>query len=195
MPEFPKVACLGLALMLSACVTVPNGPSVMALPGAGKDFDQFRYDDGYCRQYSLEQIGGVTANQAANDSFARDAVVGTVIGAAAGAAIGGGRGAGVGAATGLLVGSAEGSNAAAVSSYATQRHYDNAYVQCMYAKGHRVPVSGRFVTDPRSSYGTPPPPRAYMPPPPPPSYGTPPPGYAPPPPPYGMPPPPPPGSN
>lgn len=159
-------------LFLSACASVPNGPSVMALPGTGKDFDQFRYDDGYCRQYALEQIGGKTANQAANESLAQSAAVGTAIGAAAGAAAGGGRGAGVGAATGLLVGSAIGVDEANASSYGAQGRYDNAYIQCMYAKGHRVPVSGRMSTQPRpASYPPPPPkPAGYPPPPPPPGY-------------------------
>jgi hypothetical protein len=158
-------------LLLAACVSVPNGPSAMALPGAGKDFDQFRYDDGSCRQYAHEQIGGTTANQAANDSFARSAAVGTVLGAVVGAAAGGGRGAGVGAATGLLVGSAIGVDEANASSYGAQNRYDNAYIQCMYAKGHRVPVSGHIVTEQRPAYSPPQSaPAAYPPPPPPPGY-------------------------
>lgn len=148
-------------LLLAACASVPNGPSVMALPGSGKSFDQFRYDDASCRQFSLEQIGGKTANQAANESFARSAAAGTVIGAAAGAAAGGDRGAGVGAAAGLLVGSTIGVNEANVSSYGAQRRYDNAYIQCMYAKGHRVPVSGRFMPEQRPAYYPPPPPPGY----------------------------------
>jgi hypothetical protein len=178
MSTFPKYASLGVALLLSACATTPNGPSAMALPGSGKSFDQFRYDDNSCRQYGLEQSGGTTANQAANDSLAKSAVVGTAIGAVIGAAAGGHNGAGIGAATGLLVGSAAGTSAAEASSYNAQQRYDNAYVQCMYAKGHRVPVAGRFVTEPRpvTTY-TPPPPRyTPPPPPPPPSYAPPPPG-------------------
>jgi len=149
------------ALLVSGCTTMPNGPSTMALPGTGKDFEQFRAEDAYCKQYAYEQIGG-TATQAGNDSFARSAVAGTAIGAVAGAAIGGGRGAGVGAATGLLVGGAAGANAAEVTSYTAQQRYDNAYVQCMYAKGNRVPVSGRMMREQRRSY--------YPPPPPPPGY-------------------------
>lgn len=152
-------------LLLTACASVPNGPSAMALPGTGKSFDQFRFDDASCRQYAHEQIGGTTANQAANDSFAKSAVVGTALGAAVGAAADGGRGAGVGAATGLLVGSTIGVGEANASSYGAQRRYDNAYIQCMYAKGHRVPVSGRMMHEQRST-NYPPPPAAYPPPPP-----------------------------
>ena len=37
-----------------------------------------------------------------------------------------------------------------------QRRYDFAYIQCMYAKGHRVPVPGQFTGVPAS--GPPPPP-------------------------------------
>jgi hypothetical protein len=156
-------------LLLTACASVPNGPSAMALPGTGRSFDEFRYDDASCRQFAHEQIGGTTANQAANDSFARSAAVGTALGAAVGAAAGGGRGAGVGAATGLLVGSAIGVDEANASSYGAQRRYDNAYIQCMYAKGHRVPVSGRVIEQ-RPAYYPPPSPAAYPPPPPPPGY-------------------------
>jgi hypothetical protein len=141
---------------------------MMAMPGTGKSFDQFRFDDGSCRQFALEQIGGKTANQAANESLANSVVAGAAIGALAGAAVNGGTGAGVGAATGLVVGSAAGANQANASSYGTQVRYDNAYIQCMYAKGHRVPVSGRFATQPRPvrypSPSPPPPPPGYMPP-------------------------------
>jgi hypothetical protein len=40
--------CLLLLLvvgMVSACASAPTGPSVMALPGSGKPFDQFQVDD------------------------------------------------------------------------------------------------------------------------------------------------------
>jgi hypothetical protein len=30
------------------------------------------------------------------------------------------------------------------SGYAAQRRYDNAYMQCMFAKGHRIPAGGSF---------------------------------------------------
>ena len=72
-------------VLLAGCVSAPTGPSVMALPGTGKNFDQFRYDDAECRQYALSQSGGATANQAAVDAGVRSAAVGTVVGAVAGA--------------------------------------------------------------------------------------------------------------
>lgn len=114
----------------------------MALPGTGKSFDQFRADDIECRNYAQVQTGGTTANQSANDAALKSAVVGTAVGAVAGAAMGGHEGAGVGAGTGLLVGSMAGAGAAESSAGGTQRQYDNAYIQCMYAKGEKVPVSG-----------------------------------------------------
>jgi len=134
---------LAALLLLGACTSMPTGPDVLALPGSGKSFEQFRGDDGSCRQYATEQLGGKTASQAANESAVRSAVVGTAVGAVAGAAIGGHEGAGVGAGTGLLVGSVAGSGAADSSWQGMQQRYDFAYVQCMYAKGHRIPVLGR----------------------------------------------------
>jgi len=138
---------------------------MLTLPGSGKNFDQFRADDLDCRQYANLQVGGATPNQAAADSGIKSAVVGTAIGAAAGAAFNGGNGAAVGAGAGLLVGALAGTAAADNSSYVLQQRYDFAYIQCMYAKGNKVPVSGRTIT--QSPQPTPAP-SNYPPPPPPP---------------------------
>lgn len=136
-----RLALVGGALFMAACTVMPSGPSVMALPGTGQSFDRFRADDLDCRQYAHYQIGGKTAGEAARDSAVSSAAVGTAVGALAGAALGGNhQGAAVGAGAGLLMGSAVGSDAARASGYGSQRQYDNAYIQCMYAKGHRVPV-------------------------------------------------------
>ena len=129
------------ALMLGACAVVPTGPSVMALPGTGMSFDRFRADDLDCRQYAYSQVGGKTAMDNARESAVTSAAVGTAVGALAGAALGGNsQGAAVGAGAGLLMGSAVGTDTSRASGIGTQRQYDNAYIQCMYAKGHRVPV-------------------------------------------------------
>lgn len=164
-------------LFLTACASVPNGPSAMALPGTGKSFDQFRADDGSCRQFATAQMGGQSANQASNDSFVKSAAVGTGLGAAVGAAAGGGRGAGIGAATGLLIGSLVGVDEANYSSSSAQSRYDHAYIQCMYASGHRVPVSGRLLNQQPASAtslaparSSAPPAASTYPPPPPPGY-------------------------
>jgi len=180
---FPVAA---LALALSGCVSVPTGPRVTVLPGTGKSFEQFRYDEGSCRQYAYESIGGQTATQAQQNAAVSSAVIGTAIGALAGAAIGGhGADAAVGAGVGLLGGSMVGASAGNASAYESQQRYDIAYTQCMYGKGHRVPVA-RGYTAPRPQYSSPPPP--------PPSQRAP--AYSvPPPPPPGTPPPPPPSAG
>ena len=175
MPFRFKTAVLALTLLAAACTTMPTGPTVMVLPGTGKSFDQFRADDMVCRNYAFESVGGVTASQAATQSGVSSAVVGTVIGAAAGAAMGGHEGAGVGAGTGLLVGGLAGTGTAQASGYDLQYRYDHGYIQCMYAKGHQVPISGSIYRQsrpamyapPPSSPGIPPPPAGTPPPPPP----------------------------
>lgn len=161
-------ACI-VTVIMAGCASVPTGPDVMALPGTGKNFDEFRTDDLACRDFAFRQIGGVGREKSANDAVLRNAAIGTAIGAVAGAAIGGRDGAGVGAGTGLLVGGLSGSEFAQSSLQGSQRQYDNAYIQCMYAKGHRVPVSGTYTTTPAVPPPAPvvPPPPAGMPPPPP----------------------------
>lgn len=192
---------IALALLAAGCTTLPTGPSRMALPGTGKDFDTFRADDATCRQYAL-QTSGATPGQNQENSAVKSAVVGTAIGAAAGAAIGGSsHGAAAGAGVGLLVGALSGAAAGDQSGYITQRRYDNGYVQCMYAKGHRVPVPAGmtrqaqapvqpapqpyYSQQPQPYYAPQQPVPGYNPPPPPAQqqyYAPPPPGSAPPPP-------------
>jgi hypothetical protein len=164
---------LVVAAALTACATIPTVPSVMVLPGEGKSFDQFRMDDAVCRQFAYDQVGGAAGQQAAQDSAVKSAVVGTALGAVAGAVIGSasgdmGSGAAIGAGTGLLVGSAAGSSYASGSYYEAQRRYDNAYLQCMYAKGNQIPGYRRSYNPPAA------PSRRTSPPPPPPDYPPPP---------------------
>ena len=170
-----KVLSLTALVALAGCVVMPTGPSQMALPGTGKSFDQFRNDDGGCRQYAFEQIGGQTATQAQSSSAVQSAAVGTVVGALAGAAIGGSSGAAAGAGVGLLGGSVVGASTGNVSGYEAQYRYDMAYVQCMYARGHKVPTNGRFTSTGQHTYSAPPPPARSAPPPPPPGSPPPPP--------------------
>ena len=131
-----------VVLLASGCVTVPSGPSVIVMPGSGKSFEQFQYDDAACRQWAQQQSGDAATS--ANQSTAAGAVIGTVIGAGLGAAIGAaagnpGAGAAIGAGGGLLGGTAVGANAGAYSAATVQRRYDAAYQQCMYSKGHQIP--------------------------------------------------------
>lgn len=163
-------------LLLGGCASVPSGPSMLALPGTGRTFNEFRASDSQCRQYASQLVSG-----RANDTTVRNAIVGTAVGAIAGAAIGGHQGAGVGAGAGLIVGSVAGADSDRSYGYGAQRKYDDAYVQCMYASGHKVPVSAsvaRSLTqqnpaEPALNSSIPPPPPNAPPPPPPPSPGMP----------------------
>jgi len=145
--------------VLAGCVTMPTGPSVQVMPGAGKSFEQFQADDSACRQWAQQQVG-MAPQDVANQNTATGAVAGTAIGAGLGAALGAasghaGPGAAIGAASGLLVGTAAGANAGQATGREAQRRYDNAYQQCMYAKGNQIPG---IVEQPRRAYRTMPPP-------------------------------------
>lgn len=169
------IAALGA---LSACASIPSGPSVMVLPGVNKPLEQFREDNAACQYYAQQEIGQTTPGQAATESATKSTVTGTAIGAAAGAAIGAASGnpeagAAIGGGSGLVLGSAAGSSAARRSADAVQTHYDIAYIQCMYAKDNQVPVpagygglSSRYQPPPPPPPGSkPPPPGSFSPPP------------------------------
>src|SRR2546430_14791815 len=107
-----RVFPVAVGLLMPGCATVPAGPSVMVLPGNGKNFEQFQADDAVCRQWAAQQTG-MTTKQAATESAVSGAAIGTVLGAAAGAAVGAAAkspatGAAVGAGAGLLGGAAIG---------------------------------------------------------------------------------------
>lgn len=174
MSRFPIVLSSAVILAVTGCASVPAGPGVMVLPGTGLSFDQFRNDDVNCQQFASYQLDGTTANQAAVESGVTSALIGAALGAAAGAAFGGGSGAAIGAGSGLLAGSLIGTSTSSSSMSEVQQRYDAAYIQCMYAKGHQVPVSGQF-SGVRSQPAAPstaniPPPPPGFPPPPPPAY-------------------------
>jgi hypothetical protein len=65
---------------------------VLVLPGTGKSFDEFRFDEHDCRGYAQAQLTDQEQDSAG----------------------------------------------------ALQQRYDRAFLQCMYAKGHKIPVSGRY---------------------------------------------------
>ena len=160
---FPVIA----AVTLTACtVPAPTGPSFVAMPGAGKTFDQFRTDDFHCRQTAAASIGYTTPGQAAAQSGVASAAVGTGVGAAAGALLGAaagsaGAGAAIGAGTGLVGGSLIGTGAAQTSAAGLQRSYDITYAQCMAAAGEKVPdltaapPPGAYYPYPAYGYGAP----------------------------------------
>jgi len=171
------VLLISAAVVLSACATIPTGPSVMVWPAPGKPLEVFQSDDAVCRQWAGQRVGA-EPSESANKTLASGAAVGTVLGAGLGAAIGAasgqfGAGLGIGAASGALVGTAAGIGASSGAGWEVQRRYDNAYMQCMYTKGNQVPGAvrayRRYVPPPppRSEF-TPPPSSPYPPPPPPP---------------------------
>jgi len=163
----------GASFLLAACTVMPTGPSVMALPGSSKSVGQYQADAAECQQYAGSVVaasgGGMAAG--ADNSAASTAAAGAVLGAATGAIIGSatgqaGQGAAIGAGTGLLFGGAAGSSYTAMSSYQLQRGYDSAYLQCMYARGNRVPMPRGYARGPsRPIYLNSPPASAGYPPP------------------------------
>lgn len=161
-------------VVVAGCATIPDGPGVMVLPGSTKTFDQFRADDADCRQYSSAQVGGKTANKAAVDSGVASAAVGTAVGAAAGGLMGGSSGAAIGAGVGLAGGALVGADAGNSSGRSLQQRYDFAFQQCMYARGHQIPMARGSMPRQQQRQTTapppPPPPPAGTPPPPPPGY-------------------------
>ena len=157
------VSPLAFAAMFGLCactVAPPPGPSVMALPGQGKDFETFQQDDMACRQYAAHQTGGASPAVAASQSAVGSAVLSTALGAAAGAAVGSvggaaGAGAAIGGATGLVAGSAIGANNAAIAAGSVQEAYDVNYTQCMYSKGDTVQPPPGSYPYPADGYSSP----------------------------------------
>jgi len=133
-----------LALVMGACTTMPSGPTVMVLPGSKKTFDQFLGDDHNCRQFALGRVGGVSAQQASTTSTSST--------------------------TATMTSPASGGGYTSDSAYSAQYQYDSAYIQCMYASGHRVPVYGQMLAAPPAAppadykpYSPPPEPQGYEP--------------------------------
>ena len=162
MSRFTLVVFSTVLLAITARATMPTGPSVMVLPGAGLSFDRFSNDNAVCQQFALAQVGGISATQAGINSGVASAALGTALGAGFGAAVGAGNGAAYGAGTGLLAGGLVGTGTASSSMAINQQRYDAAFIQCMYAKGHQVPVSGQLALPQAQTR-----PAAAMPPPPP----------------------------
>jgi hypothetical protein len=136
------VVSAAILVMLAGCAATPMGPTVQVMPGPGRSFEVFQADLAGCKYFAEEQVRGQA--ESANQRAAGGAVLTTVLGAGLGAAIGGaagnaGAGAAIGAATGAGGGALYGANASTGAQYSIQQQYDNAFSQCMYAKGHQVP--------------------------------------------------------
>jgi hypothetical protein len=131
---------------LSACVTYPvTGPSSPALVGDARTQAEFAQADAACRDLA-QQRTGISQGDAAAQSTAGSAVLGTLLGAGLGAAIGAAAGnpalgAAIGAGAGAFGGAAHGSAAGADSAWVVQQRYDAEYHQCMYLAGNKVPAA------------------------------------------------------
>ncbi len=149
----PWTALRVVALPLAACVVVggctvmPTAPTVTSLPGSRKTVDQYQVDVAACQQHAAAVVAASSGGTAAvaDNNAAATAVAGSLLGAATGAIIGAatgnaGQGAAIGAGTGLLFGGLSGSNYTLASSSQLQWTFDNAYLQCMYSRGNRVPA-------------------------------------------------------
>lgn len=139
-----RVSILALATLgLAACtVPPPRGPSVMALPPAGKDFSQFQREDAFCQQMAMNSLG-LNSEGAEAQAALGSAALGTALGAAAGGLIGAatgnfGAGAAIGAGAGLAIGGAAGAGAARNTHLGLQDRYDVTYAQCMASYGNSV---------------------------------------------------------
>lgn len=132
----------GVLLALTGCATTPMAPTVQVMPASNQPFQAFQADDAACRQYAANSVKGMTDQ--ANNKAVGAAALGTVLGAAVGAALDGpgphdGGIVAAGAVTGAAIGASNGGSSSGTTQYSIQRAYDNAYAQCMYAKGNQVP--------------------------------------------------------
>lgn len=163
------LTCLPLLALVSCTAAVPTGPTIAAMPGHGRSWDQFQADNFTCKNYAASQMPGAgqVAVDTHNNSVATSAV-GTVIGAGLGAAFGSlagnvGAGAAIGGGIGLLGGMAAAGNNTQVTAESLQGRYDVAYAQCMVGHGETIQqaVVPVYVTPPAYYY---PPPTIYYPP-------------------------------
>jgi hypothetical protein len=130
------------AALLAGCASTPLGPTVQVMPGPGKTLDAFQTDNNACKAFAADAVKGQA--DAANQRAVGTALLTTALGAglgAAGGSLGGdaGGGAAVGAAAGAGAGTALGAGNNSYDQQGIQYQYDNAFSQCMYAKGEAVP--------------------------------------------------------
>jgi uncharacterized protein YcfJ len=136
------IALTAASTLLAGCAQTPLGPTVQVMPGPGKSFDTFQTDQSSCKVFAANQVQGQA--ERSNQRAVGAALLTTVLGAGLGAAVGApwdsaGAGAGAGAAAGAATGAAVGADMSANDQIGIQVQYDNAYSQCMFAKGELVP--------------------------------------------------------
>lgn len=141
---FSGILSASMVCLLTGCAAVPPGsPTITALPAQGKSLVEFQQDDYGCRTYASQVIDGSASLAKAGKAGVAAPAIGTAGGAAAGALIGAGAGnAGVGAAigagAGLLLGGMAGIQQHQRSEASLQQQYNNAYAQCITAKGDTI---------------------------------------------------------
>ncbi len=123
------------------CAGVAPGPVALVMPANGRSLAVFQADDDQCRAYALNRLGGVTPELSAATKLVTSVLGASGLLGLIGAAVDGARGARIGATVGA-VGAVAGVGLSGYGSEsATQSRLDNAYVQCMFTKGHRVPAA------------------------------------------------------
>ena len=79
----PRVAAVvTTAILLTACVAPPLGPTIPVAPGPNKNFDAFAADQAFCQQWAASQTA--PAAYAANNQAVGGAILSTALGAALG---------------------------------------------------------------------------------------------------------------
>ncbi|MGE4482719.1 hypothetical protein [Acidocella sp.] len=149
---------------------MPTQPTVVAMPGQGKSWDQFQADNAYCKSYAASQMpnGGQVAQASQNNSTMTTAA-GALLGAGLGAALASGPhgnpgvGAAIGAGVGALGGAAVAGNNTQATADSLQGRYDVAYAQCMVGHGESIqqPMAPVYAAPP--VYYAPPPGYYYPP--------------------------------
>jgi hypothetical protein len=131
-------------LLLAGCAApTPTGPTITAVPPAGKSLTVFQNEDYSCRNYAQQTVAYPAATQNSQGNGVATAAIGTGLGAAAGALFGAvagnaGAGAAIGAGVGLLGGSAVGASQTQRKAESLQQIYNNAYAQCMTSRGNGI---------------------------------------------------------
>ena len=137
-----RFAATMLLTILTGCAATPMGPMVQVMPAPNKPFSEFLADQKECKVFAEGQVDGQAS--AANKGAAAGALLITGLGGASGGMIGmttgtPGSGAVVGAAYVATNAGSSGLDVSRASNPGIQVQYDNAYVQCMYVRGHQVP--------------------------------------------------------
>jgi hypothetical protein len=68
-----KTAPFIVMLMVSACATLPTGPSVNVTPSQGKNFDVFLTEDAKCRQWADQNAGSAQDSYPTFEDYGREA--------------------------------------------------------------------------------------------------------------------------